>query len=95
MRLKADYAFSAKVGLNTELSFTDRALVRSLDTFFGLAQAEGKERDTRLSLGISWRPRRSLMLGCNVGSEQRRSSGQIGTDLRAETYACYAQFTLQ
>jgi len=95
LRIKADYAVSAKVGLSLALSTSDRDIVRTLDDLFGPREATGRERYDTVSLGARWVPHRSVQVGCDVGQDQRRGSGALGTDLSASTYSCFAQFTLQ
>lgn len=95
LRIKADYAVSAKVGLSLALSTSDRDIVRTLDDVFGPREATGRERYDTVSLGARWVPMRSVQVGCDVAQDKRRGSGALGTDLSASTYSCFAQFTLQ
>ena len=95
LRIKADYALSAKVGMNMAVAVSNRDIVRTLDDFFGPRDATGHERYTTVSLGARWLPHRSVQVGCDAGQETRKGSGALGSDLSANTYSCFAQFTLQ
>ena len=95
LRVKADYSLTAKVALNSAVSVSDREIVRSLDDIFGPREASGRERYVNMSLGARWVPQRSVQVGCDVGRETRKGSGELGSDLSANTYSCFAQFTLQ
>ena len=95
LRLKADYEVSAKISMNLALGRSDRDLVQTQPGLFSDVQASGRDRYTTLALGARWIPYRSFMLGCDASTERRRGSGQLGSDLKAATYGCYGQFTLQ
>jgi hypothetical protein len=95
LRIKADYALSSKVALNLALASSNRDIVRTLDIPSGPREATGRERYTTVSLGARWVPHRSVQLGCDAGQETRKGTGALGSDLSANTYNCFAQFTLQ
>lgn len=93
--VKAEWAFSAKVAFDAGVSHIDRTLVRTIDNPFFPVDATGRTKSTLLSLGGRWAPVRWAQVGCSIDNERRSGSGQLGSDLRAERYSCYGQFTLQ
>jgi hypothetical protein len=95
LRIKADYELAPKVALNMAVAQSNRDIVRSLDDIFGPREATGRERYTTVSLGARWAPHRSVQVGCDAGQETRKGTGALGSDLSANTYNCFAQFTLQ
>jgi len=95
LALKAEWAFSAKVAFEAGLAHTDRKLVRTIDNPFFPSDASGREKVSTLTLGGRWAPVRWALLGCNIESIRRSGSGTLGSDLKAESYGCYGQFTLQ
>ena len=95
LRVKADYELSAKIALNLAVTSTQRDIVLTQSGSPGDTPSEGRERNTAVSLGARWTPVRSVMLGCDLGNERQRHSGQQGVNLKATTTSCFAQFTLQ
>jgi len=93
--VKADYSVSPKLDFSLAWIWADRDLVRTQPSLFSTAQAEGRERTQVLVLGARWKPLRSLSLGCDLSGEQRRGSGDLGSDLAAQAFNCFGQFTLQ
>ncbi|MDT7835844.1 hypothetical protein [Aquabacterium sp. OR-4] len=100
LSMGADYAFSAKLGFNASIEHTRRELTRTR-SIPALGINDGglsvDDRTTSLALGARWSPLRAMMLGCDLGREQR--SGPANTGLTrpysANTVSCYGQFTLQ
>lgn len=96
LRLRADYAMSAKIALNASARLADRDIVRTLPVLPGLSsEVSGTERSARLALGATWNPIRSVRVGCDVSREQRRGDAPLSSDLGASTFGCSGQFTLQ
>ncbi len=95
LRMRADYELTAKVSFNLILSWADRELVRTQPGFLGSRPASGRERYTTMALGVRWVPHRSTTLGCDIGNERRDGSGELGSDLQARQFGCFAQFLLQ
>lgn len=95
LRVKADYTLSPKLAFSLAWVWADRDLARTQPFFFSTVQAEGRERTQLLALGARWSPLRSLSLGCDLSNEQRRGSGALGSDLGAQAFSCFGQFTLQ
>lgn len=95
LRVKADYSVSPKLDFSLAWVWADRDLARTQPSLFSTAQAEGRERTQVLVLGARWKPLRSLSLGCDLSGEQRRGSGDLGSDLGAQAFNCFGQFTLQ
>ena len=95
LRVDTDYAVTAKVNLRAGLGWSQRKLVASQQA--GSAIAEIRDSDTLrdLRLGVSWDPRRSMRLGCDVVHEDRSASGQLSTPYRAQTFGCYGRLTLK
>jgi hypothetical protein len=96
LRLRADWAPTAKLSFNASATYAERDIVRTLPpTAFGQNQATGTERADSLSLGGRWFAMRSLVLGCDFSQDKRRGAGQLGSNYKAESASCFGQFTLQ
>lgn len=95
-RLAADYAFSAKIQLRAALTHASRDLVQTLppDALFP-GDARGRDDTTELSLGATWAPTRSLVLGCDLGHETRSASGSLSLPYSASRIGCYGQVYLR
>ncbi len=89
------WAYSAKVAFDASTSHTDRRLVRTIDNLLFPSNATGRDKVSALKVGGRWTPVRWAQVGCSVEGQRRNGSGQLGSDLRAETYSCFGQFTLQ
>ena len=95
LRTAVNYDFSAKVAFVTSLAYYDRKLVSTIQNPFLPRDARGTEKTTLLNLGVRWTPLRSAQVGCDIGREDRRGSGQLTSDLRANSFSCFGQITLQ
>jgi hypothetical protein len=95
LRVQGDHDLTSKVGLTAALSYANRDLVRTLPNLSGPIKSHGTEYDTIFSLGARWAPTRSVLLGCDASTERRRGEGDLVSDLDADRFSCYAQFTLQ
>lgn len=96
LRIRAEWAATAKITVSASLSEADRKLVRTLPpNIFTRSVTTGGERNTQTSLGLRWTPYRSTLLGCELTSERRRGSGDLGTNLSTEGLNCFGQFTFQ
>jgi hypothetical protein len=96
LRLRADYAATAKIRVNAGLSFAQRDLVRTLppNAFFPVS-ARGDDDTTELTLGATWEPTRSVVVGCDVGHEKRSVDGTLSLPYSANRLGCYAQVFLR
>lgn len=94
LSLRADYEFSAKVGLKGQLAVARRSLAR---TSAGDTAGAARDSDTTVTLGFgaSWQPTRSIQIGCDLGSEDRRANGVLSSNFRGTTFGCRGQITLQ
>jgi hypothetical protein len=96
LRIRADWAASAKIGVSASITEANRKLVRTLPpNVFSRSITTGGERNTQTSLGARWAPHRSALVGCDLTSERRRGNGDLGTNLSTEGLSCYGQFTFQ
>jgi len=96
LRLRADYEATAKIRLNGGLSFSRRDLVRTLPpNAFLPVNARGDDDTTELTLGATWEPTRSVVLGCDVGHEKRSVDGVLSLPYTANRVGCYAQVFLR
>lgn len=95
LRLRADHDLSAKFALNTTISYSHQDLVRTIENPFVPLNASGRENITVLAFGGRWTPTRGSLLGCDGSTERRSGSGQLGYDLKAGRFSCYAQLTVQ
>ena len=95
LRIAADYNFSAKVSFTSSLVYYRSSLVRTIDNPFLPLDAEGRDKVIQFGLGARWTPVRSAIVGCDLSSQDRRAEGQLAVSLRAATFSCYGQLTLQ
>ena len=95
LRTTLNYDYSAKVSFVTSLIYYDRTLVRTIANPFLPLNAQGKERTTTLSLGARWAPLRFAQFGCDINRENRNGSGELTSDLRANSFSCFGQINLQ
>lgn len=97
-KVQADYDFSAKVAFTSALSYAERSLVRTIATV-NPPDARGSDRSAVFTLGARWAPLRSVLVGCDLATEDRRatndSAARLTSNLRSNSIACYGQFSLQ
>jgi hypothetical protein len=94
--LNADYEATAKIRLKAGASVARRSLVRTLppDALLG-ADARGRDTSTEFTLGATWEPTRSLVFGCDLGTEKRSVSGELSLPYSANRVGCYGQVFLR
>lgn len=96
LRLRADYALTAKITLGAGGSYARRTLV---DTFtFGNGSSfprEGRDTTSNVSLNASWAPARSLLLSCEASRDRRSAAGALSDSFGITVYGCTGQFVLQ
>jgi hypothetical protein len=93
LRLQADYEVSGKIAATGAVQLTDRKLTNTVSLFS--SNQTGRDTSTVVSFGARWAPLRSVLVGCDVGTESRTASGELGLPLRDNTFGCYGQFQLQ
>jgi hypothetical protein len=59
------------------------------------ASDSGSDRTSRVALGATWAPTRSLLFGCDISRERRSASGVLSLPYHADDAACYGQLTLR
>ncbi len=95
LRLTGDWAATSKIAVNASVAHTDRQVVRSLPVGLGNLSDSGRDRVQSLSLGARWAPTRSVLVGCNVGTDRTRGNGSLAaTHINNNSVSCYGQFTL-
>lgn len=94
LRVAADYALSAKVGMNLAVSTYRRQLDGRGQVVSGLS---GSENGNSLAFGARWAPVRSTVVGCNVSSDRlgASSNANLNDAFSATAFSCYGQFVLQ
>ena len=94
LRIGADYALSAKIGVNLAVNAYDRQVDGRGLVVTGLA---GREKGNSLSFGARWAPVRSTVVGCNVTSEGLggNSNPALSDKYSAAGFSCFGQFILQ
>lgn len=94
LRVAADYALSAKIGMNLAVSAYNRQLDGRGQVVSGLS---GREKGNSLALGARWAPVRSTLVGCNVSGDRlaSNSNAAVNNAFSATAFSCYGQFTLQ
>jgi hypothetical protein len=80
LALSVGYALTGKVDLTAGLSSNQRS--------FGSLAGGGKDRETALSLGARWAALRTVSVGCDVGYNDRNSSGAATTDASSNRFGC-------
>ena len=96
LKLMADYDFSAKIALSAHLTHANRDLGRSFNVGGPVIVERGSDNSSTLGLGAKWSPTRSLQVGCDLSTEQRRSNNPaLSTSLNAGSVSCFGQFVLQ
>ncbi len=93
VRVQADYDVSGKIAATAAVQVTDRKLTNTI-SLIDLNQT-GRDTSTVLSLGARWAPLRSVLVGCDLSTENRSAGGELGVPLRDNTIGCYGQFQLQ
>lgn len=94
LRVAADYALSAKIGMNLAVSAYNRQLDGRGQVVSGLS---GRENGNSLTLGARWAPVRSTVVGCNVSADRLggNSNPAQNSSFSATAFSCYGQFILQ
>lgn len=96
LSLRADYAATAKLRFNASLAAGRRDLVRTLPpSALVTGDATGREKTLEATLGLSWDPTRSTVLGCDLGHERRTGRGELAEPYRAGRFGCYGQIFLR
>jgi len=96
LRVRADYAPTAKIGLNASVAGTHRELSQSIPVAAGgTTIVSGMDRTVVLGLGASWTPVRWLRLGCDVGHEVRRGDAPLSSDLSGSSLYCQVRAELR
>jgi hypothetical protein len=93
--LRTVYEATAKVAITASAVHANRDLVRTINDPLIPADASGTDRTTVLGLGARWAPRRFALIGCDLGNERRTGVGDLTSSLRASTFTCFGQVTLQ
>jgi len=96
LKVAADYDASAKIALSAFVTQASRALGRTFNAGGAVVVERGSDNTRTLGLGAKWSPTRSLQMGCDLSSEQRRSNNPaLSTSIQASSFSCYGQFVLQ
>lgn len=90
--LRGLYEATAKIQLEASGRYVERDLV---DTQGGSLSAAGTDRRTEYRVGLTWTPTRSLLFGCSVGWDRRRSNSALSYPYSADVASCLGQFKLQ
>ena len=92
LRFTADYAFSAKIAVNSALGYAKR----NLSTVGNQTNAgDASDATTTFSLGARWTPYRSTTVGCDLTHETRSVTGLVSLPYGSTAFGCYGQFVLQ
>ena len=94
LRVGVDYALSAKIGLNANLSAFERLLQGRGAVVGGLS---GREMGNSLAIGARWAPVRSTVVGCNVSTDKLGSNSNpaLSDTYSSAGFSCFGQFILQ
>lgn len=96
-QVSSGYTVSSKISITSSVLYYRGDLVRTIaNPIFQLPlEAEGRDKVTQIGVGVRWAPLRSTTLGCDLSDQDRRGEGDLGVSLRATTFSCYGQLTLQ
>ena len=97
LNIGADYAATSKVQLTASFATSNRDQVGTLPAAIAAGiNNNGTERANTFALGARWRPTRSVLVGCNANTEQRKGSGNlVSSNIKSNSFGCYGQITLQ
>lgn len=90
--LRLGYEVSAKIQFELNGRYVQRDLI---NTQGGALPASGSDRYTEAKVGLNWTPTRSLLFGCSVGQEERRSDSALSYSYSASVVSCLGQVKLQ
>ena len=96
-QLSANYEATAKIQLNATLRVSQRSLVDTLTLSNGGAATGNTGSDTvsSVAFGANYAPLRNLLLACNVGREDRRTSSALSSAYGVNSVGCLAKYTLR
>jgi hypothetical protein len=90
--LRGDVALTAKTALNASARHSRRAITQ---TVLGATES-GDERSTQFSIGATWAPTRTSLVGCDISRDRRRSDVLADRfNVTSNTAGCYGQLSLQ
>ena len=95
LRLQADYALSAKVKLTASWQSVRRTIVSNVENPFIPIVTQGKDLTDDIALGARWEPSRSVLIGCDFNSLQRRTSGSLSSPLHNDGLSCFGQLQVR
>jgi hypothetical protein len=90
--LRGLYEVTAKIQFEASGRYVERDLV---NTQGGGLPPTGSDRRTEYRLGLTWAPTRSLLFGCSVGQDRRRTNSALSYPYSADIASCLGQFKLQ
>ncbi|MBK1713329.1 hypothetical protein CLD22_25590 [Rubrivivax gelatinosus] len=91
LRLGVNYLATSKVSLSARLALWRRSTIAN-DAGVTLRDTE---RGNAATLGLSWSPTRTLLVGCEISRERRRGDGVLSQDMTAKSASCQTRLTLQ
>jgi hypothetical protein len=92
LTVNGKYDATAKIAVTAAGKYAKRDLA---NTTVGSPTTTGSDRFGSITLGLSYAPTRSWLLGCSVGYEKRGSRGGLSTSFEADTASCSAQFVIR
>jgi hypothetical protein len=90
--LRIGYEVTAKIQLELSGRHVSRDLI---NTQGGALPASGSDRYTESKIGLTWAPARSLLFGCSIGQEQRKSDSALSYSYSSSVASCLGQIKLQ
>ncbi len=96
LRVKTDYALSAKFSLQLGATYVQRNLADVTTTVFGTRELiQGGDHSTHVGLGLRWTPTRNASLSCDFSRDRRAADGRLSSPYGAAVLGCVGQFTIQ
>ncbi len=95
LRLQVDYDFSARIRLTASRQSVRRTIVNTIEGPFIPLVSQRKESTDEIALGLRWAALRSVLLGCDFNTLQRRTSGSLPSLLHADSFNCFGQIQMQ
>lgn len=93
--LTARYAATAKILATAGVQVQRRTLSDLFLPTPGVSDERGRDRFSRVWLGLAWTPTLHWRLGCNVAHEKRTESGGLSVPYSANSAGCSVQYVIR
>ena len=96
-RVGAQYDVSSKIGVNAAIRYARRPLTSSYTNSQNQPVTDsGTDNTVLLTLGGTWAPTRSTLIGCDISAETRTTTNpQVSVPYSTNSFGCYGQIILR